>query len=138
MQSAFGVDHGEVSKAWGLGAVSRLGGAMGRGMSTGGQKLRVQGAKAMKEGRITQQAAKGSPGMFGSKGMNFTPKAQRQANALGAGARAAGATQVRMGGAMRRAGAAMQRRPGVTGGAAIGGAGAVGAGTIAGNRKKKF
>jgi hypothetical protein len=136
VHSAFGVDHGEVSKAFGLGAVSRLGSAMGRGMSTGGQKLRVQGAKAMKEGRLTRQSAAGPPAMFRSNKANFSSKAQRQADALGRGAQAAGAAQVRTGGAMRRAGQAMQRRPGVTGGVAVGGVGA-GAAGVGMSRKKQ-
>jgi hypothetical protein len=46
-ESAFGVEHGEVSKAFGLGSV---GGAAGRKISQGGAKLSSQANKMKKPG----------------------------------------------------------------------------------------
>jgi len=117
VHSAFGVDHGEVSKAFGMGAVARLGGGMGNKLASGGTKL---GARATRNyGNVLRQYK-------GSQAYDAAKK----------GAKAGVKPQLGLARGMQRAGAAMQRRPGVTGGVAVGGVGA-GAAGVGMSRKKQ-
>jgi hypothetical protein len=117
MISAFGVDHGEVSKAFGF---SALGSKIGQKTAQAGQGLRRVGAQNMATSRQTgKMQGMGAMGRMGQR---------------------AGATSVRQGGMLRGLGQRMQKRPGLTGGIAAGGA-AAGAGGVGGalmNRQRRF
>jgi len=120
MESAFGVDHGEVSKAIpGFGA---LGSAIAR--KTTGLGGRLQGAGAANSGAARAMGKPPTPGMKRTKG------------ALGA----AGGAQSAVGGRLSQLGGGMMKRPGLTGGVAAGGAaaGAGGGAAAYGNRNKRF
>ena len=110
MESAFGVDHGEIEKAFGF---AGLGAAMGRKTAQVGQGLRRSGASNMGMGR-------------------------QMGGGFGQGMQRGGAARVKMGGQLRKLGQGMQNRPGLTGGIAAGGAaaGAGGAAGAFGNRRK--
>jgi hypothetical protein len=120
MESAFGVDHGEVSKAIpGFGA---LGAKIAGGTMKAGQGMRRTGANAMSQGR--QRMGSAVPGS--------------RPHAFGQGLQSGGAARVKMGGQLKKLGQGMQKRPGLTGGIAAGGAAAgVGGGAAAiGNRRR--
>lgn len=116
MESAFGVDHGpeEISKL-GLGGISSLGSKIGAKTMKVGQGLRQSGANNMAMGR-------------------------RAGGGFGAGMQAGGARRVQAGGQLKKLGAGMAKRPGLTGGLAVGGgaAGVAGAGGLLANRQRRF
>jgi hypothetical protein len=121
MESAFGIDHGDIEKAFklpGAGAAGRMlakpGGAIGRGVEHLGSGVRSQGNK-----------------VFGAVRANPHPSA-----GFNQGARTIGAGYVKAGGKLQKAGQALQGRPGLTGGIAAGGLTA-GAGGIAMNRRRQ-
>lgn len=119
MKSAFGIDHGEFSKAIpGMSVFSRIGSGAGKKLSSGGSKLETRATNNFKSvARMHRGSASYGPAMKGAK--------------------AAVKPQLGVARGMQRAGAAMQRRPGLTGGAAVGGgAGAVGVGMS--TRKKQY
>lgn len=71
MESAFGIDHGEVSKAFGMGGVSRIGTKIGLGAGQAGRGLQRAGA-----------GMAGKPGMLKPKlgqGMQGAGRGMRQA-----------------------------------------------------------
>ena len=119
MYSAFGVDHGydEISKLGLGGAFTGLGARIGGGVERYGSNVRRIGAQQMGTAR--------------KAGSAISPQ---QAHGLKVG----GAANVRSGGKIRSVGQAMQRRPGLTGGLAAGGAAAgIGGGAAAiGNRRR--
>ena len=120
MESAFGIDHGEVSKAIpGFGA---LGAKIAGGTMKAGQGMRRGGAGAMRQGR--QQMGGSIPGS--------------RPHSFGQGLQAGGAARVKMGGQLKKVGQGMAKRPGLTGGIAAGGAAAATGGGAAaiGNRRR--
>ena len=118
MESAFGVDHGheEIAK-FGFGG---LGAGIARKTTQLGSRL--GGAGAGNTGAARAMGKPPTPGMRGVK------------RGLGA----AGAGQSAMGGQLKRLGAGMAKRPGLTGGVAAGGAaaGAGGGAAAYGNRRR--
>jgi hypothetical protein len=114
MESAFGIDHGyEEIEKFGFGA---LGAKIGVGAVKAGQGLSRGSAQMRRAGRAA------GPGFMGS--------AQKKIGAAGGMA----------GGQLRKLGQGMQKRPGLTGGLAAGGAaaGAGGAGGAFMNRQRRF
>jgi hypothetical protein len=118
MESAFGIDHGyeDIAKF----GFAGLGAKIGQKTAQAGQGLRRIGAQNMANSRQTSKM----PGMGG----------------MGRMGQRAGATSVRQGGMLRGLGQRMQKRPGLTGGLAAGGAaaGVGGAGGALMNRNKRF
>jgi hypothetical protein len=118
MISAFGVDHGEVSKAFGSN-ITRLGSKLGSATSRAGTNLVGRGV-----------ANKGAARAMGKPMTGAMRGFQR---GLGVGGSAQGA----VGGRLQRAGAGMMKRPGLTGSLAVGGAGAGGGAALLGNRQRR-
>ena len=114
MESAFGIDHGpeEFSKL-GFGSIAGLGSKIGAKTMKVGQGLRQSGANNMAMGR-------------------------KAGGGFGAGMQAGGAKRVQAGGQLRKLGAGMAARPGLTGGVALGagGAGVGGAAGMFANRRR--
>jgi|KBSMisStaDraftv2_1062788.scaffolds.fasta_scaffold197465_3 hypothetical protein len=112
MESAFGIDHGEEVSKLGIGG---LGTKIGQKTMKIGQGLRQSGANNMAMGR-------------------------KAGGGFGAGMQVGGAKRVQAGGQLRKLGQGMQKRPGLTGGLAVGG-GAAGVGAAGGmfaNRQRRF
>jgi hypothetical protein len=125
MISAFGVEHGEISKA-GFGFAA-LGGQLARKTTSFGEGMAARGAAAGQAGkRMAQPAGR----HMGPQSGGLRSKApglgagSRPMRAAGQGQAAGGAARTRVGGGLQRAGAAMGKRPGFTGGIAAGTAGA--------------
>ncbi len=112
MESAFGVDHGdvEISKI----GLAGIGSAIGSKTMKIGQGLRQSGANNMAMGR-------------------------KAGGGFGAGMQRGGAARVKTGGALRKLGAGMAARPNLTGGVALGagGVGVGGAGGMFANRRRQ-
>ena len=133
--SAFGVDHGEISKGIpGMGLVSSLGAKAGGALTSGGTRLRARGANTMKVGRELQAAAQ--PKGFGNKTRPMTNR-EKKADNYGRGMRLGGLSNVKAGGAMRGLGQKMTAHPGAAGGAILG-TGAAGGGALAFGGQKKY
>jgi hypothetical protein len=108
MISAFGIEHGtEVAKA-APGMLARLGTRIASGTESAGMGQVRAGFKGMRAAGFRNAGATQKPGRM-----------------------LAQATRADVGGGMVRAGRAMARRPGLTGGLAVGGAGAAGLGGAA-------
>lgn len=134
-KSAFGIDHGYISKAgFRLPGTSAFrGGAQAGGGEGISAKLSQQAQKF--QGGVKNLGSKIGQGTFNVGANNMLSGAGR----AGAGKRGA-KTQMRAGAKVAQAGAGMAKRPGLTGGVAIGGAGAGAAGGGAaafGGKKKK-
>lgn len=125
MYSAFGVDHGyeQVSKLGmpGMGAATKLGGAMGSKSTQMGGALRKMGGANKRAGTMLGK----KPDQTTSMGMQAR------------GHQRLGQAQSGMGAKMKQAGAAMSSRPGMTGGLTIGGGTAIGGGAYAMHRRQQ-
>jgi hypothetical protein len=116
MISAFGVDHGSEIAKFGAPGLGRIGAKLGSVVGSAGMKLGRAGTGNLKAAKI----AGAGPGAAGVK-------------RLGMG-------QQRLGGGLNRLGTGMMRRPGLTGGLAVGG-GAAGGGAALGslnNRRRTY
>lgn len=122
MESAFGIDHGEVSKA--IPGMAGLGSKIAGGTMKAGQKLRSSGRESMSMGRRAGEQHQGIQSSIRPSG-----------RIPGQGMRAGGAAKVKAGGMLRSLGQGMAKRPGLTGGVATGGA-AAGAGGMMMNRRR--
>lgn len=129
MISAFGVDHGEVSKGWRLPGTPAF-----RGIKEAGVKT-----KDLFQGGATKLGNKMAQGTFNAGAKNMMSGAGRVSNpTAGKMGQRVGAAQMRGGTKMAQAGTQMARRPGLTGGVAIGAGGtAAGGGAYGANKKMK-
>jgi hypothetical protein len=118
MESAFGIDHGysEIDKAWGMGALTSLGGKMAGAATGAGNTLRRAGASNLRS----------------SKSLALAPgQAKRRA--------ATGGMKMGAGGALKKLGQGMAAKPGLAGGLAVGGAaGGLGGGAALMSRRRTY
>jgi len=119
-ESAFGVDHGDVSKAF---AMPKIPGSVSNAGKTIGGGFRALGNKA---GDATTKAGF----KLGASGLNRGAFGGTVGSKIGTG-------QMKLGLGMMNAGNKMKANPGLTGGALAGGAAAGGVGAFGMNRKRQ-